>query len=117
MDDISEERYETEVEDIAERLVSGAEDMVERDQFDDPDQAVMETVSDELDYHNWFARNYYDGALYGSIVEHGSTDPAYYSDWQALIESDDPETTLKRLAYAVMEGDVLEAALEQLDDD
>lgn len=117
MDAITEDEYTEEVNEIAGILARESAQAASRGQFDTAEQAAMETVGEEVEYHNWFARNYYDGSLYGSIVEHGETDPTRLSDWQALIESDTPEQTLKRLAYVVMEGDVLEHTLERLDAD
>jgi len=116
-DAISDAEYNEELESFVDMLVPEAEDLAESGQFDTPRQGVMEMCSEELDYHNWFARNYYDGALYGSIIEHADTDPGMYSDWGSLIEADTPETTLKRLAYVVMEAEAMSMALDRVADE
>jgi hypothetical protein len=116
-DAITQSEYDAAVEPFVEMVVDEAEEMVESGHFDSRRQGVMEMCSEELNYHDWFARNYYDGALYGSIVEHADTDPASYSDWPALIESDTPEGTLKRLAFVVMEADVMSVALDRVEAD
>ena len=116
-DAISKEEYDAELESFSDLVVDEAWELAEAGQFDSPRQGVLAMCSEELDYHDWFAETYYDGALYGSIIEHADTDPARYSDWSALIESDSPETTLKRLAYVVMETDATSAALDRVADE
>ncbi len=116
-DALTESEYEEEIKDFSRTLVNISEELVEAGDFDTKHDAVLEMVNEELNHHEWFARNYYDGALYGSVVEHADADVGRYSDWQALIETNEPLETLKRLAYVVMEADALERAQRRLDDE
>lgn len=85
--------------------------------YEDYPGAVFENVSDVLYGHNWFARSYYGGSLYGSIIEHSEADPSLYTDWEIATDANSPEKVLERLAYVVFEADVIRAALEIPADD
>lgn len=114
-DAISSDEYQDEVDENAGRLTEPALDAVSAGDYGHPHAAALDLASDVLDGHNWFARDVHGASLYGSIIEHSEADPARYSDWQALAESDNPTETVRRIAYCAFEADVISVARELLD--
>lgn len=116
-DAIGEDEYTAEVGRYASYLLGDAKGAVESDDYDAVRDAILDISEEMASHHNWFARDYYGGVLYGSIVEHRLAETERYADWMALIESDDPGRTLKRLAYVVFEADVTHTALQKYEND
>ena len=116
-DAIDYEEYDKVVAEYATINVEEAEAAVEEGRRDDAHQTMIEYVQEDVQHQDWFAGSYYGGSLYGSIVEHSDADVGRYSDWQALIETNEPEETLKRLALVCFEADVLARAQGLLDAD
>lgn len=114
-DAISETEYREERESLVESLFSDAVGAVEEGVHDEFHRAVFQLGGEDVEYHTWFDDDR-GATLHGSIIEHAEADPSSYSDWSSLIESDTPEQTVKRLAYCVMEADVIEKTLERADD-
>ena len=110
---ITEDDYESEVQVQANYLSQEAAQAVEDGLFDTHHNAVLEFASDVLDFHDWFARRHYGPAAHGCIIEHALEDDTQvtrHHDWWSMAESDDIETTLKRVAYLAFESAVIEAA-------
>lgn len=118
--DITEDEYWGEVEEQAETLAKWAIEDVERDTaYEEPENAVLELVSDVLDAHNWFARSHHGPADHGAIIEYGEESDAdlhRYGDIEAHTDSDDATEVVKRLAYASFEAHVIEEAKHRVND-
>ena len=114
VDTITKDEYDERVDHLADQAVTRALETDSAEQEDGLDVAVRWHAEDAVSHDDWFARSYYGGALYGCIVEFADVDVARYNDWFALIESDTPSRTLKRLALVVMEAAVTRRALDEL---
>lgn len=103
---IDEADYDIEIRKQARELKAAVEDTGE-----DPINLIM----DVLDGHSWFAQKELTGADYGAIIAdftHYNADITQYRDPESLVDSHDFETTLRRMAFAEFETDVLEAYKE-----
>lgn len=111
---IDEAQYNDEVESQVEHLAEAVREELGAGNYSDPNRAAVDIVDDVLDAHDWFFKSQYGAAAHGCIIEHSDTDPTRFSDWASLAESDEPGTTIQRIAYCCFEADVLDATNERL---
>lgn len=112
---ITEESYTDEVVRHAELLLDGA-----REAGDVSMDYAFDNVADVLDGHDWFGDSYHGPADHGAIIEYALTrevEVERFADWWSIVESDAVDDTVEKLAYVVMESDVLMTVEERLADE
>lgn len=111
-DTLTKSEYEETIDTFADLLLQRAETAVDDGDSTTVETAAEETVEDQLLAHEWFQPDYFEGALYGSIIEHSEAEPERYQQWSALLHEEGASPVLKCLAYVVMEADVLDRVLD-----
>lgn len=104
---IDEADYDIEVRNQAREL---------RNALEEEDDTPVNMVVDILDAHPWFEGGELTGADYGAIIgdfDHYRGGVSQYRDPETLVDSHDFETTLRRMAFATFEADVLRAHEEE----
>lgn len=100
---IDEDTYDEEVRTQARHLQEALED---EERIEEP----IEMVIDVLDAHPWFSGDGLTGADYGAIISDFDTfngNIITNRDPETLLNSDDFDVTLRRMAFGTFETDVL----------
>lgn len=105
-DALTKQEYDDALEQYVNNFLEGYDD------HDPARQDIIEDIGADANYHNWFARDYYDLTLYASIIEHATTASGReWSDWEVACDAGSPEQVVKRLALVAFENDATERAL------
>lgn len=97
-DAIDKAAFIEQLETDAESVVDVAKDKTEAGEYETVMGAILEEAEEVVTHHNWFARDYYGGSLYGAIIEHTETNVSTFEDWEVACDEVDPKRALKSLA-------------------
>lgn len=110
---IAQHEYEQAVDEAAGWLLNQKE-VLDADGVEASRRAVYENAEEAARENGWFREhNQFGPRAYGAIIEFSKANPEDYTDWYSVSESQNPEKTVRLIAFCCFEADIIQHAEER----